>query len=300
MSSVILVVTFPVPLLQVFVFDLFLTDIVLKHAYFSLMPAAWKIKFAESGQILNNVTHKHQNLIRFMAVQEALSKHSHGDQSSKRKAPGHSGGHGAGDVDVDVVVVEIVSIMVEVVAAVVATSPAEGVVEVIMLLTLLILRRAFLALHKDVVPWDAKLLEVLQVVVVDKVVVSLILLVVLIVLLALNGDGVTILPVVIGDVKVKVKAVADLPHTLHNMQTSTTRAKKTLTKDTMNSVMPMGKNSTVVRNKNNTMRKDRQNMKNSTKGKLEDRKKSSLRMPIGLISLESDIRSKEGGTVSVG
>ena len=192
------------------------------------------------------------------------------------------------------------SIMVEVRAAVVTAGPAEDMVEIVMLLTLLILRRTFPVLRKGMALLDVGLLMVLQAVVMDKVVVSLILLVVLIVLLALNGDGVTILPVVIGDVKVKVKAVADLPHTLHNMQTSTTRAKKTLTKDTMNSVMPMGKNSTVVRNKNNTMRKDRQNMKNSTKGKLEDRKKSSHWMPIGLISLESDIRSKEGGTVSVG
>ena len=77
-------------------FDLFATDNVLKRANFSLMPAVWKIKFAESGQILNNVAYKHQNLIWFMAIQEALSKRSQGDQLGKREAPKHSGGCGTG------------------------------------------------------------------------------------------------------------------------------------------------------------------------------------------------------------
>ena len=71
------------------------------------------------------------------------------------------------------VVAEIISVVVEVVATAVATSPTEDVVETIMLLTLLMLRRAFPALLKDVVLWDAVLLKVLQVVVVDKVVVFL-------------------------------------------------------------------------------------------------------------------------------
>ena len=60
-------------------FDLFATDNVLKRACFSLMPAAWKIEFAESGEILNDVAHECQNLIRFMAIQEALSKRSQGN-----------------------------------------------------------------------------------------------------------------------------------------------------------------------------------------------------------------------------
>ena len=77
-------------------FNLFATNDVVKRAYFSLMPAAWKIKFAESGQILNNIAYEYQNLVWFMAIQEALSKRSHGDQSSKWKAPGYSGGHGTG------------------------------------------------------------------------------------------------------------------------------------------------------------------------------------------------------------
>ena len=110
------------------------------------------------------------------------------------------------------VVVEIISVMGEVVATMVTDSPTEDMVEIVMLLTLLILWHVFLALHKDVALWDAELLKVLQVVVVDKVVMLFTLLVVLIMLLDLSGDGVTILPVVIGDVKVKVKAVGDLPH----------------------------------------------------------------------------------------
>ena len=44
-------------------FDLFATNDTLKRAYFSLMPAAWKIKFAESGQILNDVSYECQNLV---------------------------------------------------------------------------------------------------------------------------------------------------------------------------------------------------------------------------------------------
>ena len=77
-------------------FDLFATDDTLKRTYFSLIPAAWKIKFAESGQILNDVAYEHQNLVWFMAIQEALSKHSHGDQLGKCKASGYSGGRGTG------------------------------------------------------------------------------------------------------------------------------------------------------------------------------------------------------------
>ena len=61
-------------------FDLFFTEDTLKHAYFSLMPSPWKIKFAESGQILNDVNCTCQNLIHFMAIQEALSKRSQRDQ----------------------------------------------------------------------------------------------------------------------------------------------------------------------------------------------------------------------------
>ena len=91
--------------------------------------------------------------------------------------------------DMDMVVAELISVMVEVPATVVNTSPAEDVEEIITLLTLLILRCMFLALHKDVELLDVKLLKVLQVVVMDKVVVSLILLVVTIMLLVLSGDG---------------------------------------------------------------------------------------------------------------
>ena len=57
----------------------------LKCAHFLLMPAPWKIKFAESGQVLNDVKCAHQNLIWFMAIQEALSKCTQGDQSNIRR-----------------------------------------------------------------------------------------------------------------------------------------------------------------------------------------------------------------------
>ena len=142
----------------------------------------------------------------------------------------------AGQEDVDVVVVEIISTVVEVVATAVATSPTEDMVEIIMLLTLLTLRCMLLALLKDVVLRDTVLLKVPQV-----VVVVLTLLVVPTMLPVLNGDGVTILLVVIGDIKAKVKAMADLPCVLHIVWTSTTRVKKIPTKDTMNSITPTRK-----------------------------------------------------------
>ena len=106
----------------------------------------------------------------------------------------------------------------------------------------------------------------------------------------LSGDGATILPVVIGDVKVKVKAVANLP--LRIVRTSATRAKEIPTRDATNSVTPVEKNITVARNKNSIARKDGWNTKNSTKQKLKDRNKSRIWMPIGLMSWESDIRSQ--------
>ena len=49
-------------------FDLFSAEDTLKHAHFSLKPASRKIKFAESGQILNDVNCKCQNLIHFMTI----------------------------------------------------------------------------------------------------------------------------------------------------------------------------------------------------------------------------------------
>ena len=164
-------------------FDLFAMEDMLKRAYFSLMLTSWKIKFAESGQILNNVNCKHQNLICFMTIQEALSKHSHGDQLSKRKAPRYSGGRGTGGHG----------------CGGHRNYHCRGG------------SAGYSGQCQSYGGHSGNYYapnQILQVMVVDKVVVSLILLVVTIMLPVLSGDGATILPVVLGDVK--VKAVADL------------------------------------------------------------------------------------------
>ena len=72
-------------------YDLFTSDDLLKRAFFQLMPQPWKIRFAESGQVLLG-TYTFQNLVRFMSTQEAISKRS---DSNKRRAQGQpSGGRG--------------------------------------------------------------------------------------------------------------------------------------------------------------------------------------------------------------
>ena len=70
--------------------DLYETPTAYKRAYFMLMPTAFKIKFAENGSQLDNDACALQNLIRFMAIQEAISK---GRSSSKRRYEGSSGGN---------------------------------------------------------------------------------------------------------------------------------------------------------------------------------------------------------------
>ena len=115
--------------------------------------------------------------------------------------------------DVDMVVTEIVSVVLEAPVKVVTASSMEDVVVIIMLITLLILRHMFLVLLKDVALLGIELLRVPQVMVVDKVVVQLIPPAVATVLPVLSGDGATVLPVMLGNVK--VNAVADLlliPH----------------------------------------------------------------------------------------
>ena len=187
--------------------------------------------------------------------------------------------------DMDVVVAEIVSVMAEVPVVVVDASPAEDMVVIIMLLTLLILKRVFLVLLKDVALLDVRLLKVLQVIVVDKVVMWLILLAVMTTLPVLSGDGRTILPVVIGDVKV----VVDLPFILPIVWTSARRVKVTLIKDTRNITTLMGKNSATMNNRNITARKVRQNKENSVMQKLENKKRNKLWTLIGLTHLASQI-----------
>lgn len=70
--------------------ELFTSEVAFKRAFFALMPTAWRIKFAESGQVLDAAAYGYTDLVRFMAVQEAISKRSaarsHGGMSTgKRK-----------------------------------------------------------------------------------------------------------------------------------------------------------------------------------------------------------------------
>lgn len=66
------------------------TDVGYKRAFFTLMPGAWKIKFAENGTVLDAATYPYQELVRFMAIQELVSK-NRGAATGKRKA--EDGGH---------------------------------------------------------------------------------------------------------------------------------------------------------------------------------------------------------------
>ena len=70
---------------------LYPTEDLLKRAYFHIMLQEWKIKFAESGHVLDGA-YTYVNLIRFMAVQEAISKTRRGQK--RRDAPYHSNSHG--------------------------------------------------------------------------------------------------------------------------------------------------------------------------------------------------------------
>lgn len=75
----------------------------LKRAFFLLMPSSWRVKFAESGHVLDG-EYNYQNLVRFMSVQEMISKRGATTPQSggKRRAPGrggrsgHYGGRGRG------------------------------------------------------------------------------------------------------------------------------------------------------------------------------------------------------------
>ena len=67
---------------------LFTTETAIKRAYFSLMPSSWKVKFAESGHELDADTYLYQSLVRFMGVQELVSKRG---PNGKRRAENNGG-----------------------------------------------------------------------------------------------------------------------------------------------------------------------------------------------------------------
>ena len=81
---------------------LFETETLLKRAYFRMMPSAWKVEFAKGGRNLDEATFLLVDLIRYMSVQELISKQgrSSNDGSLNRKRRDRDGnggrGHGRG------------------------------------------------------------------------------------------------------------------------------------------------------------------------------------------------------------
>jgi hypothetical protein len=82
---------------------LYQSDDMLKRAYFALVPTPWRIKFVETGNVLDG-TYTMIALIRFMAVQESLSKRAgnmrEANNNKRRVNPGRGaqryGGRGRG------------------------------------------------------------------------------------------------------------------------------------------------------------------------------------------------------------
>ena len=75
--------------------ELFQNELAIKRAYFQMMPNPWRLKFVESGQTLEGNTYTVMSLVRFMAVQEVISKRA----GNKRKGGpdrdhGRNGGRG--------------------------------------------------------------------------------------------------------------------------------------------------------------------------------------------------------------
>ena len=69
--------------------ELYLDEAAFKRAYFSMMRGDWKVKFVSLAHNLDDDTFTYQRLVRFMAIQEGLSK-----QGLKRSRQGHGGYHG--------------------------------------------------------------------------------------------------------------------------------------------------------------------------------------------------------------
>ena len=181
--------------------------------------------------------------------------------------------------DMDVVVAEIVSVAVEVATAVVVdTSSAEDVAAIVMCLTLLVLLLMLLPLIKDMVLLNVNLLNLPQVMVVDRVLMWIVPLAVATILLVLSEDG-----------KAMVLSVKAAVHLLLFMWASTVRVKVTRTKNAKNTATLKEKNSVVTNSRNIAARKDKLKEKTSVMQKAVIKKWNKLQMPIGLMNLASDI-----------
>lgn len=76
--------------------ELLPTDDAKKRAYFMLMPMSWRVKFAESGHVLDGNTYSLTSLTRFMGVQQALSKRKDNGGGKRKAAPTGGSGRGHG------------------------------------------------------------------------------------------------------------------------------------------------------------------------------------------------------------
>jgi hypothetical protein len=78
--------------------ELFVTDDEKKRAYYMMMPNAWRVQFIATGNVLDGA-YDYFDLVRFMSVQESLSKRTdRRNQLGKRKpsSGGGQGGYGRG------------------------------------------------------------------------------------------------------------------------------------------------------------------------------------------------------------
>ena len=74
---------------------LFNTETEYKRALFSMVPTAWRIKFAETAHELDSADYTYAMLTRYLSLQEAIEKRSRGTKRT-REGSGYSGGRGRG------------------------------------------------------------------------------------------------------------------------------------------------------------------------------------------------------------
>ena len=66
-----------------------------KRALFSMVPMAWRIKFAETTHQLDDANYKYSQLVQYLSLQEAIEKNARG-KKRPHEGSGSSGGRGRG------------------------------------------------------------------------------------------------------------------------------------------------------------------------------------------------------------
>ena len=69
---------------------LYETDSQYKRVLFTMVPMAWRIKFAETAHQLDDQNYKYSSLVQYLSLQEAIEKNARG----KKRAHESSGSHG--------------------------------------------------------------------------------------------------------------------------------------------------------------------------------------------------------------